>query len=232
MTRLPRLDVPGIPQHVVQRGNNRGVCFFSSRDRTTYLDCLVDAAPKACVDIHAFVLMTNHVHLLLTGHKPGAASELMQAVGRRYVRYVNRARGRSGTLFEGRFKASLIQSERYMLNCYRYVELNPVRAGLVKDPADYPWSSYRHNAQGEKCPAVTAHPLYEGLGATATERQAAYRALFEDGLGLDDLEAIRLHAARNSALGTPFFQAEIQALTRRRAHVPPIGRPRKVRRES
>ncbi len=128
MARLPRLDMPGVPQHVIQRGNNRTACFFDPADYTFYLECLGEAAQKARCAVHAYVLMTNHVHLLVTAEVPGGLSLMMQSLGRRYVRYVNRLYGRTGTLWEGRFKSSLVESERYFLTCSRYIELNPVRA--------------------------------------------------------------------------------------------------------
>src|SRR5690242_10953001 len=139
MARYPRLDLPDVPQHIVQRGNNRGACFFCDGHRRLYLDLLGEAAAATGVAIHAYVLMTNHVHLLATPRREGAVSALMQVVGRRYVQWINKSRGRTGTLFDGRFKANLVQSERYLLCCYRYIELNPVRAGLVVDPAEYAW---------------------------------------------------------------------------------------------
>ncbi len=146
MPRQQRYRLPGVPQHVIQRGNNRQVTFFDNMDYRKYLDCLETAGDKYDCAIHAYVLMTNHVHLLMTPSEPDSISKVMQSVGRQYVQYINWSYKRTGTLWEGRYKASPIESERYLLTCYRYIELNPVRAGMVASPADYAWSSYRHNA--------------------------------------------------------------------------------------
>ena len=175
MARKPRFNIPGMPQHVIQRGNNRNACFYDESDYRFYLECLAKASEKFDCDIHAYVLMTNHVHLLVTPHADYAVSQMMQSVGRRYVRYINRCYRRTGTLWEGRYKAALVDSERYLLMCSRYIELNPIRANIVDGPADYKWSSYRHNAFGELDDCVKAHPLYEALGADAESRQVAYR---------------------------------------------------------
>ena len=146
MPRKSRMYLPTIPCHVVSRGNNRDACFYADEDYLFYLECLGDACDKYAVALHAYVLMTNHVHLLLTPRDELGISRVMQSVGRRYVQYINYTYRRSGTLWEGRHKASLIDADRYLLACYRYIELNPVRANMVVDPADYRWSSYRVNA--------------------------------------------------------------------------------------
>ncbi len=148
MARLPRLNLPNVPQHIVQRGNNRQPIFFHEDDYCTYLEYLREALGKNNCRLYAFVQMTNHIHLLAMAESSDSISRLMQSVGRRYVRYVNRTYQRTGTLFEGRFKSSLVESERYLLTCMRYIELNPVRAGMVVDPGDYRWSSYRHRVDG------------------------------------------------------------------------------------
>ena len=141
MARKPRFVLPGYPRHVVQRGNNRQACFFDESDYRKYLDSLAEAAHKYHCQVHAYVLMTNHVHLLVTPTTDEGISQMMQSVGRRYVRYFNGVYRRTGTLWEGRYKASLVQTDSYLLTCYRYIELNPVRAEMVPDPGDYPWSS-------------------------------------------------------------------------------------------
>ena len=146
MARQPRIDLKGVPQHLIQRGNNRLACFFDDNDRYRYLEWLAVAAAKYGGAVHAYVLMTNHVHLLATGHEKGALGRMMQSLGRRYVRYVNSRYRRSGTLWEGRYKSSLVDSDQYLLTCYRYIELNPVRAFLVTTPGDYRWSSFNCNA--------------------------------------------------------------------------------------
>lgn len=227
MARLPRLDRPAIPQHIVQRGNNRSACFFNDADRLVYLNALGEAARKFGCHIHAYVLMTNHAHLMVTGQVKGAVSATMQSLGRRYVRYFNSVHQRTGTLFEGRFKSSLIETERYLLTCYRYIELNPVRAQMAASPAAYLWSSHRHNAFGDANPLITHRPEYIDLGPTPALRQCAYRQLFHVALTAQELEAIRLHLNKDCALGSPRFQAEIEAAARRRARVVGLGRPKK-----
>ena len=232
MARLPRLDVPGIPQHLVQRGNNRSACFFDDQDYFAYLDSLREGSRKFDCDIHAYVLMTNHVHLLVTGKHRGSVSAMMQSLGRRYVRYVNGVYQRTGTLFEGRFKSSLIDRERYLLTCYRYIELNPVRAQMVGDPAEYRWSSYRHHALGDANGLISDDAAFLALGKTPRERQEAYRALFRIAISEQDLGAIRQHLNKDCALGSARFQDEIEAMLKRRAKVVGLGRPRKSREES
>jgi putative transposase len=196
MARLPRTDFVDVPQHIVQRGNNRGACFFEDGDRFHYLRLLAEGARELEVAVHAYVLMTNHVHLLATPRHRGGISELMQAVGRRYVPWVNKRRNRSGGLYDGRFKPRLVHSERYLLCCYRYIELNPVRAGLVPDPADYPWSSFRCNALGEPDGLVTMHSLFAELGDTPEQRRERYRAFVAEGVPDHELAAIRAHLSK------------------------------------
>ncbi|GAA5525253.1 hypothetical protein Maes01_01818 [Microbulbifer aestuariivivens] len=150
MARLPRIAPVGVPQHVIQRGNNRQVCFGCEDDFIAYAGWLRDYAEEYAVEVHAWVFMTNHVHLLVTPLEERAVSKMMQALGRMYVRYFNGAYQRSGTLWEGRYRSCLVQSEDYLLHCYRYIELNPVRAGMVKDPGKYCWSSYGANALGRE----------------------------------------------------------------------------------
>lgn len=227
MARHPRLDLPDVPQHIVQRGNNRAPCFFDDRQRRMYLDLIHDAAGAAAVSIHAYVLMTNHVHLLATPHRTGAISALMQTVGRRYVQWINKLRDRTGTLFEGRFKSSLVQSERYLLSCYRYIELNPVRAGLAAHPADYRWSSYHCNGLGKPNRLITMHPVFAELGGAPAERRARYQALITEALSADECEAIRSHLKQNRALGSTDFQKRVESATGRPARLRPRGRPRK-----
>jgi putative transposase len=226
MARLPRLDIPGVPQHLIQRGNNRSACFFEEQDRFAYLDYLRETSQRNACAIHAYVLMTNHIHLLVTGGKKGAVSAMMQALGLRYVRYINRVYRRTGTLFEGRFKSSLVQSERYLLTCYRYIELNPVRAALVADPGDYRWSSYRHHALGDPNGLITDHSEYLSLGDTPGERRSAYTELIKEVLPDEDIAAIRLHLNKDCALGTRGFQDRIEAVAKRRARVAAPGRPK------
>jgi len=164
MARLPRLNMAGIPQHVVQRGNNKQACFFDEQDYTVYLDKLKHYSKKYSVDVHAYILMTNHVHILMTPQTETGVSRLMQALGRYYVRYVNQTYQRTGTLWEGRFKSALIDSENYFLLVSRYIELNPVRACMVEHPAQYPWSSYRGNATDVDIALLKPHFCYRALG--------------------------------------------------------------------
>src|SRR3989344_2182750 len=175
MARLPRIVIPEQPLHIIQRGNNRLPCFFADEDYRFYLDSLKEASTRYGCRVHAYVLMTNHVHLLLTPESVESPSAALQSVGRRYVRYINHTYRRSGTLWEGRFKSALIDSERYLLVCSRYIELNPVRARMVEQPGDYRWSSYRHNALGQADGLLTPHYLYESLNSDTARRCAAYR---------------------------------------------------------
>jgi putative transposase len=228
MPRRPRLDLPGIPQHVVQRGNDRQPCFFQEADYLRYLQELNELALRRHCAVHAYVLMTNHVHLLLTPATAGQLASLMQALGRRYVRYVNDRYHRTGTLWEGRYKACPVDRESYLLHCYRYIELNPVRARMVSDPGDYRWSSYGANADGRPDLMVTPHPGFLALDADPQSRQAAYRELVKQAVSDDELTAIRCHLQRQHALGTERFRAAIEAQLGRSAGPAKIGRPRKA----
>jgi putative transposase len=225
MPRQRRLDLPGVPQHVIQRGNNRQPCFLRVQDYRCYLSQLGEAALAHGCRVHAYVLMTNHVHLLMTPEVTGAVARTMQALGRRYVGYFNATYRRSGTLWEGRYKSCLIDSERYLLTCYRYIELNPVRAAMVEAPSDYAWSSYRANAEGVTDRLVHPHDEYAQLGATVDERCAAYRALFLEAIGEDRMSETRAYVQQQRALGTSRFQDAIEAELRRVATVRPRGWP-------
>jgi putative transposase len=177
MARLPRYGLPGQPQHVIQRGNNRAVLFATDTDYQFFRDCLTDAYTRHGCRVHAYVFMTNHVHLLMTPDHEDAIGKVMQSVGRRYVQYFNFTYQRTGTLWEGRYRATPIDTERYLLTCYRYIELNPIRAGIVDEPRNYRWSSHGCNAFGKADRLVTVHDQYAALGSTDSERQAAYRTL-------------------------------------------------------
>lgn len=216
MARLPRIVIPGQALHLIQRGNNRQATFFTDDDYRFYLECLHDASARHACAIHAYALMTNHVHLLLTPLAVHAASRFMQTVGRRYVRYVNHLYRRSGTLWEGRFKSTLIDSERYLLTCSRYIELNPVRAGMVDVPGDYRWSSYHCNALGQVDVQIEPHPLYEGLGSHTEQRAEAYRDLFSQHVNDDDLARIRAATEDDTVLGNDRFRADIEEALKRR----------------
>jgi putative transposase len=228
MPRLPRLFVPGQTHHVVQRGNNRGAIFFEDADRRLYLGWLAEALESQGCALHAYVLMTNHVHLLLTSGETTVLPKVLQSLGRRYVRHVNDSYRRSGTLWEGRYKSTVIDSEAYLLACYRYVEANPLRAGMVAAAEDHPWSSYRRNALGHADPLVTEHPVFTALGPTPEARNQAYAALFRQTLDADLLAAIRDATQRSWVLGSDRFQKEIAQALQRRTTPPKRGRPPKT----
>jgi putative transposase len=233
MPRLQRFNLIDMPQHVIQRGNNRQACFLDTDDYLFYLECLKQVSSKVGCDIHAYVLMTNHVHLLATPRKDHAVSKLMQSVGRRYVQYINYHYQRTGTLWEGRYKASLVESERYLLTCYRYIELNPVRTeGDITHPGDYRWSSYAANAYGKGDAWLSPHEEYIKLGKTAVERQAAYRGLFANALDTADIHAIRQSVQQGVVLGGGRFRDQIEAAQGIRATPRRRGRPFKERDES
>jgi putative transposase len=226
MARHPRLDLPGIPQHVVQRGNDRQACFAAPVDYGQYLQELREAAAKHACAIHAYVLMTNHVHLLATPAELGSLSRMMQAVGRRYVGSFNARYRRTGTLWEGRFKAALVDTSRYVLACYRYIELNPVRASMVAEPGEYPWTSYHANALGQPNLLLTPHDAYQALGEGNPARLAAYRAWVTDTVDQAEWNELRRHTQQQRAWGSDRFRQQIEALTGRAAGVLPRGRPR------
>jgi len=200
MPRPRRVISPSIPLHLIQRGNNRAPCFQVQNDYLIYLDMLRECAFDAGCALHAYVLMSNHVHLLLSPDTADSASTMMQRLGQRYVQYFNRRHVRTGTLWEGRFRSSPILDERYFLICQRYIELNPVRANMVDTPADYPWSSYRTNAFGQESPLITPHPVYASLGRTLEIRRAAYRHLFSEVLSEELLDAVRRAGNSNRPL--------------------------------
>ncbi|MFC1773499.1 transposase [Pseudomonadota bacterium] len=227
MPRRARITVPGIPWHIIQRGNNRSACFYTESDYRYYLCTLGEQAEKYGCAIHAYVMMTNHVHLLCTPQHENSAALLMKNLGQRYVQYINRTYRRSGTLWEGRFKSCLAQSETYVMTCYRYIELNPVRAGMVYHPRDYRWSSYRANAEGGKDSVLTPHSLYMQLGQNEAQRESAYRGQFNMNLDSDQITAIRDATNGNYALGDGRFQQEIEKMLRRRVAPGKSGRPAK-----
>lgn len=208
MARRPRLVLPAVPLHIIQRGNNRNPCFASETDYLVYLSLLGKYVAAAACQLHAYVLMTNHVHLLLSsGHKEGP-SILMRRLGQHYVQYFNRRHQRTGTLWEGRFRSCLVEQARYLLICQRYIELNLVRARMVSEPDAYPWSSFRSNALGEENSLITPHVVYMGLGRHASERRSAYRYLFQEAMSDHLLEHIRYASNSNSPLGPEGFIAD------------------------
>jgi putative transposase len=216
MARLPKFVIPDQPQHVILRGNNRAEIFCADADYSFYLEKLKLACDKQGCSVHAYVLMTNHVHLLITPHLEQSLGKAMQMLGRYYVQYYNFCYRRTGTLREGRYKATLIDSEAYLLTCMRYIELNPVRAGMVIDPADYPWSSYHYNALGQPKDLVVPHPEYLRLGESNEVRQTAYRDLFKHHLSENSFTEIREATNKSWVLGNDRFKQRIQEQLDRR----------------
>lgn len=224
MARLTRLCPIGIPQHIVQRGNNRQVCFNGDEDMAAYAGWLKEFSKKFQVEIHAWVFMTNHVHLLATPRIENGISKMMQSLGRQYVRYFNYTYKRSGTLWEGRFKSCVIQSTDYLLKCYRYIELNPVRAGMVNYPDEYRWSSYHANALGVESGLRTPDDEYLRLGNSVEERLCVYRSLFQYCLEPDFLKEVRQSLQKNMALGENRFKQQVEENFKRRVTPMKVGR--------
>lgn len=225
MARLARLVLPGYPHHIIQRGNNRQPIFGCKDDYETFLDLVEQSARKFEVSVHAYVLMSNHFHLLLTPQTGEGVPLMMQALGRSYVRHFNRTQQRSGTLWEGRYRSTLIQSERYLLACMAYIDLNPVRAGLVAQAADYPWSSFAHYAGQRLDKFITPHDLMWELGNTPFAREAAYVELIGAGINTHQQNALTDSALSGWALGEPDFVADLQKRTNRRVAKGSAGRP-------
>jgi putative transposase len=217
MPRRARLRAAGVPLHIIQRGNNRSPCFYADEDCGLYLHHLTQLAQRFQCAVHAYVLMTNHAHLLMTPAVKDGASDLMKHLGQRYVQYINRTYRRSGTLWEGRFKSNLVQRERYLLTCQRYIELNPVRARMVERPGDYPWSSYRANAELHPSALISPHEKYLALGLSPPERAATYRELFRHEIDPAALKEIRSAVNGGFALGNDRFKEEIAQMLGRRA---------------
>ena len=228
MARLPRLTLAGQPHHVIQRGNNRQPIFQSSADQKHLLALLGEHANRCKVAIHAYVLMGNHFHLLLSPEDDQGLPQMMQAVGRSYVRYFNDRYQRSGTLWEGRYRSTLIQTERYLLACMAYIDLNPVRAGIVTDPQDFPWSSHVHYIGVRPDKLVTPHPFWWTLGNTPFAREARYAELVHAGLAADQQRALTDSVQKGWALGDEEFVANLQKRTTRRVHKAQAGRPFKT----
>jgi putative transposase len=224
MPRKPRFYLPGIPVHVVQRGNDRQAVFFSEEDYPAYLECFFEGAERYCCRIHAYVLMTNHVHFLMTPDTKESISRVFQHVGRKYVTYVNHQYKRTGTLWEGRHKGSLIDSGNYALACYRYIEMNPVKAAMVENPDEYHWSSYRFNAFGEGIYPVEPLSEYLSLGRSASERQLQYRNLFH---ASESVSNIKLCLETGTPLGDDRFKLQIESILERSVGYTRRGRPQK-----
>lgn len=227
MARLPRLILPDQPHHIILRGNNRQAIFFSDLDRQQLLDTLAEATAQYRVSLHAYVLMDNHLHLLLTPPNADALSRMMQSVGRRYVGWFNARHRRSGTLWEGRFRAGLIEGERHLLACMRYIELNPVRAGLCAEAAEWPWSSASHHLGFGRSPLISEHEMYWSLGNTPFEREHAYREFMAQGVLVSEQAEFTDAALRGRPVGSEAF---LKPLATEHANVVvrrPRGRPRK-----
>ena len=229
MARRPRHLVPGQALHVIQRGNNRQAIFFADADYRFYHEALEDASRRYTCAVHAYVFMTNHVHLLLTPSTEDGPSRVLQSLGRRYVRYVNTAYRRTGTLWEGRFKSAIVDSEQYLLTCSRYIELNPVRAGMVAAPEDYPWSSCRHNARGQRDSLISPHDVYQRLGPDGASRQARYARLLERAPDPREIGKIRSAIERGDVLGNDRFREQIEAALKCRVRPYQHGGDRKSR---
>ncbi len=225
MARLPRLTLPGYPHHVIQRGNNRQRIFVDRSDFERMLGLLAEDAQKFGVELHAYVLMDNHFHLLATPATEQALPLMMQALGRSYVRYFNRRHGRTGTLWEGRYRSTMIESERYLLACMAYIDLNPVRAGMAAQPGEWPWSSYAHYVGLRQDRLVTPHALYWELGNTPFAREAAYAELVQAGISAAQQSALTDATLRGWALGEGDFLAELQKKSPRRVVPSKAGRP-------
>ncbi|MDN5780724.1 MAG: transposase [Luteimonas sp.] len=227
MPRQARLELPGIPMHVTQRGVNRCAIFLDDQDRHHYRRLLREACRKHGVAVHAFVLMDNHVHLLLSAGQAGRIALAMRAAGQAHVQAFNFRHGRSGTLWQGRFKSCLVDTDRYLLTVIRYIEFNPVRAAMVARPEDHRWSSV-HTRRGQACdPLLTLHPLYLSLGHDSMQRAKAYGAWLRLGIGEDELADVRRHMAQERVLGDPRFQRMVERALNRPVTCRPVGRPRK-----
>ena len=228
MPRQPRYFLPDMPQHVIQRGVNRQIVFFQPGDYGLYLHTLGEAAVRYDCRIHAYVLMTNHVHLLMTPGSDRSIPLVMQSIGRGYVQAINKKHERTGTLWEGRYRASLVQDDLYLLTCHRYIELNPVRAGMVAAPGDYPYSSFRGNARGTKDDLVTPHSTYLALAQTPAARRTAYRKLFDSSISPEMLASIRETTNACLVLGSDQFKDEIEVTLGRSVRPGKNGRPSKA----
>lgn len=225
MARLPRLTLAGYPHHIILRGNNRQDIFMDTSDFQRMLELLETHAKAQGVEVHAYVLMSNHLHLLVTPQQDNALPFMMQALGRSYVLYFNKRHGRSGTLWEGRYRSTLIQSDRYLLACMAYIDLNPVRAGMVAQASDYPWSSHAHYIGTRQDAWLTPHALYWALGNTPFARELAYAELVQAGIETQQQQALTSSTLSGWALGEDAFVDQLQQLTPRRVRQTQAGRP-------
>ena len=225
MPRRARMYIPGYAYHLVQRGNNRKACFFEEENYRVYLGYMSEVMPRYGISLHAYCLMTNHIHLLITPEHEDSISNLMKVVCSRYGQYINKKYSRTGTLWEGRHKSSAIDAESYLLKCYRYIELNPVAAKMVKRPDEYKWTSYHYHAWGDQNPLISANEFYMDLGQNKKQRCSKYRELFKEALSLEDIHAIRQMAHYSMPLGPDAFIEQIERKTGRRIGFARRGRP-------
>ena len=225
MARQPRLALPGYPHHVIQRGNNRQPIVLDETDRRMLYNLWLEESQRHKVAVNAYVLLDNHFHMLLTPPSDEAMSLMMQSVGRTYVRYFNKRHNRSGTLWEGRYKSSLIDSEGYLLTCMAYIDLNPVRAGLAESAEDFSWSSYKHLAGQSIDKLVTPHALYWGLGNTPFAREAAYAEFVAGGLSVATQKTLTESALKGRVVGRPDFLTSLEKNTQRQILPQKAGRP-------
>lgn len=229
MARLPRLVIPGQPHHVIQEGNNRELIFRDDEDYQRFLGWLKESAKEFKVAIHAYALMPNHLHLLASPATETGLAQMMQRIGRYYVPWFNQKYARTGALFQGRFRTSLVDAQRYFMVCSRYIEFNPVRNGMVADPREYPWSSYAHHAGVRVDPVVTDHALFWGLGNTPFQREAAYIELMQQAPGKEDMASISQALLKGWPLGSDVFKAELQQKVKRQVLPAKRGRPFKTK---
>ncbi|MFH0838719.1 MAG: transposase [Candidatus Omnitrophota bacterium] len=227
MPRQPRLIVEGYPHHIILRGNNRSAIFYNDKDRRFFIECLKAAKEKTKSKIYAYCFMTNHVHLFLEPSSKDGIGDMIQSLGRRYVRYINQTYKRTGTLWEGRFKSSLVSKDEYLLACARYIELNPVRAKMVTNPKDYPWSSFGFRADGRPDELLDEDPVYNGLGKTSRERQTNYKEWLKRGIPKEELSLIRNAVQKGGIFGNKRFFDRVVQLTGRAVVLRPRGRPKK-----
>ena len=228
MSRLARLSITGQLHHVLQRGNNRQPIFGTVRDREVFLGALAHSAAQFGLALHAFVLMDNHFHLLATPSTPEALPKTMQALGRRYVRHFNTVHGRSGTLWEGRYRSTVLQARAHLLACMAYMDLNPVRAGLVEQASDYAWSSYGIYAGLRTDFQLSVPALVWALGNTPFARESAYRDLVQRGVSAELVALLTDSVLHGWAVGDSDFVARMQQETSRRLVRAKPGRPAKA----
>lgn len=227
MPRQPRLVIAGYPHHIILRGNNRSTIFYNDEDRRFFIECLKEAKEKTKSKIYAYCFMSNHVHLLIEPSTEQGLGNMIQSLGRRYVQYINKTYKRTGTLWEGRFKSSVVSKDEYLLACSRYIELNPVRAKIVKHSKDYLWSSYGSKAEGRKNTLLDEDPVYKGLGKTPKERQLNYKEWFRKSISEEELNLIRNATQKGGIFSNNEFFEKIAKLLGRNIVLRPRGRPKK-----